>query len=318
MRRFLLVANFIFISFLCAAQQFIPGKVIGRIPEWDSPKLYQIQVGAYRVTRNADDAYYRLIIGGMNPSRESYLDLTRVVLKGIPANEVMHYLIKMKMSGFNEVFIREDPRGMTISEKWEINSPDSEYSSFEFNHDKNYIAVENNYERRARFGEYNISERDIINLDDLGTIKIKSDTETDISFSFIPLDEPEREMDFSAVKAETIPESPELDLLCRTWRTVYCTDEDYIDSLLFISVAGTYFFTFPDGSANSLSQWRWYDEKKEDFEYSHQNWERYGRAKIIELNKNSLELFDPGYSRTVPGFSVADLNYSWVFTTIND
>jgi len=318
MRRFFLIAIFLFISFLCAAQQFIPGKVIGRIPEWDSSKLYQIQVGAFRTSQKADEAHYKLIMGGMIPSRESYLDLTRVMLRGIPANEVTHYLIKMKMSGFSEVIIREDPGIITISEKWEVNSPDREYSSFEFNHDKNYIVVENTHERRARFGAYNIPHRDIINLDALGTIKIKSYNETEISFSFTPINEPDREVDYSAVKAGAIPVSPELDLLSRTWRVVDCTEKEYIDDLIFISSSGTYFFTYPDGSTSRLSQWRWYDEKKEGFEYSHDNWEHYGRVKINELKSESFIFIDPGYSALIPGYSDIDLNLLYELVPANN
>ena len=318
MRRFFLIAIFLFISFLCAAQQFIPGKVIGRIPEWDSSKLYQIQVGAFRTSQKADEAHYKLIMGGMIPSRESYLDLTRVMLRGIPANEVTHYLIKMKMSGFSEVIIREDPGIITISEKWEVNSPDREYSSFEFNHDSNYIVVENINERRVRFGEYNMPQRDIINLVNLGTVKIKNDNETEISFSFSPVDEPEREVDYSAVKAGTIPLSPELDLLSRTWRVVDCTEKEYIGDLIFISSSGTYFFTYPDGSASRLSRWRWYDEKNEEFEYSHDDWECYGRARINELKRESLIFTDPGYLALIPGYSNADLDLLYELTPANN
>jgi len=318
MRRFLLVANFIFISFLCAAQQFLPVKIIGKIPDWDDPKLFQIQVGAYKVSKNADDAYYRLIIGGMTPAKESYLDLTRVMLKGVPANEVMHNLIKMKMSGFNEVIIREDPKGMTISEKWEINSPESEYSSFEFNHDKNYIVVENNYYKLAHFGEYNMPQKDTINLEDLGTIKINSDSKTDVSFSFTLFDNPGAGMNFDAAKADTIPESAELDLLCRTWRVVDCSEKEKIGTIILFSNAGTYFYTFPNGESNTLSRWRWYDNKMEEFEYSHEDWEYYGRVMINELKKDSLKLIDPGYSFSVPGYSMGNLNNYYELVPLYD
>ena len=180
------------------------------------------------------------------------------------------------------------------------------------------IVVENTYERRAYFGEYNIPQRDIIDLENLGTVKIKNDNETDILFSFTPIDEPEREMDFSAVKAETIPESIELDLLCRTWRTVACTEEEHIGSLLFISSAGTYFFTDPEGRSNSLSRWRWYNDEKEEFDYSHDNWVHYGRVEIIDLSLDSLKIFDPGFNSIIPGYSRAGLNIFWEFVPIGN
>ena len=233
MRRFFLTVNFIFICFLCIAQQNFPGKIIGGIPDKNSSKLYQIQVGAFKVSQNTDNAFYRLVIGGLNPAREQYNKLTRVMLKGIPANEVRTYLTKIRQIGFNEVIIREDSAGMTLSEKWEINSPDSAYSSFEFNNDKNYIAVESNDKKLAHFGKYDIPQKDIINLENLGTVKISNDNETGISFSFSPINEPWNESNLTASKAETIPESPELDLFCRTWKVVDVSDKDNIGTIIF-------------------------------------------------------------------------------------
>jgi len=324
MRRMLLMANFLFIAFFCIAQQSIPSKIIGNIPAWNSPKLYQIQVGAYKTTEKTDDAYYKLIIDGMDPSKEKYLDFTRVMLKDIPANKVTEYLKKVKKTGFNEVIIREEPSetiiqgGTSISEKWEISSPDSVFASFEFNRDWNFVAVENGDGKRAVFGEYTIPQDDFIYLKDLGIVTVTGNNEAGVSFTYSPIDEAGKEMDLNAVKAEAIPESPVLDLFCRTWKVVDCTEKENIGLILFNSNAGTYFFTDPDGQSNSLSQWRWYDDKHEEFEYTHDNWEHYGRAQINELTLNSLKLVDPGYNNSVPGYSAAGLNNSWELVPIGN
>lgn len=324
MRRFLLLVCFLFVSFFCIAQQNIPKKIIGEIPVWYSQKLYQIQVGAYKTARNADDAYYKLIVEDMDPVREQYRDLTRVMLKRIPANGMMHFLVKLKLAGFNEVIIREDTSpafivpGGTISEKWEIAAPDSAYTSFEFNRDRNYVVVERSDGKNTHFGEYVIPQKDMIVLDDLGIVSVTHNSERDVSFSFSPMDEAGKEMSYNAVKAEAMAESSELDLFCRTWKVVNCTEESNISRLLFISGAGTYFFTDPDGQSSSLSRWRWYDDRKEEFEYSHDNWEHYGRVRITGLAVNLLEMIDPGYFTAIPGYSSADLNDYWELVPANN
>ncbi|MCL2129856.1 MAG: SPOR domain-containing protein [Treponema sp.] len=295
----------------------MPAKIIGKIPDWDSTKLYEIQAGAFRNIQNADNAYYRLIIEGLNPTKEKYLDFTRVIQKGITAREVMGYLAKIKHAGFNEVIIREDSTRNSIAEKWEITTAGSAFASLEFNHDYNYIAIENNYERSTHFGIYEIPEKNTIKMDDLGIIRIGNNDESGVSFSFSPIDDPETVVNYEAEKAALFTGSPELDLFCRTWRVVNCTDEDYIDCYLFISNAGTYFFKHPSGYSESLSQWRWYDDKREEFEYSHDNWEHYGRAKINELKIESLILYDPGYNSFIPGYSLADMNYHWELVPAN-
>ena len=310
MRRLIIIFNLIFVSIFCFAQQNIPGKIIGRIPDAYSQKTYQIQVGAFKLPANAENVMLRLQKNALNPVSEKYLDFTRVLVKGIPANQTMNFLAVIKQAGFNEVIIREDTVS-AISEKWEIITPGSAYSSFEFNHNRHYIAVENDEINSVHFGEYNMPQKDVISLEKLGTVRINNDSQTGIDFSFSSAEEPGREIRYTAAKAEVMKSSPKLDLLCRTWKVVNCTDSDNIGFSLLISNAGTYFFAEPDGASRSLSGWRWYDEKMDEFEYTHDNWEHYGRAKIIRLTVNSLEVFDPGFSRLVRGYSDGGLNDYW-------
>jgi hypothetical protein len=108
-----------------------------------------------------------------------------------------------------------------------------------------------------------------------------------------------------------------MDLFCRTWRVVNCTEPEYIGNLLFISNAGTYFFTTPDGEANGLSQWRWYGNANKEFEYSHDNWQHYGRVEILDLSINFLNIFDPGFLRIIPGYSSAGANDYWELVPVN-
>ena len=291
----------------------MPGRIIGRIPNNNSTKLYQLQIGAFKFAQNAENAYYKLIIEGFNPVYEKYLDFVRVKITGISADQMPDYLKRIKQAGFNEVIIREDNTRNSISEKWEITTPGSSYSSFEFNQDFNYIAIKNAVaepsEKRVQFGEYTMPARDTINMNNLGTLKIETENDAGVNLSFSPIDEPSTEISLSALKTERMPETAEIDLFCRTWKIVYCDSFDEIGKVIIFSNAGTYFVTTPDGQSNILSQWRWYDDNNKEFEYSHDNWQHYGRAKINELSISSLKFFDPGYYTIIPGYSLGLLNY---------
>jgi hypothetical protein len=94
-----------FLASVCFAQ---PLRVIGRIPSPNSDTLYRIQAGAYRETANAEAAFNRLRNAGLNPVYENHLDLRRVVLAGISARNIPHFLNIIRNAGFSEVWIREE------------------------------------------------------------------------------------------------------------------------------------------------------------------------------------------------------------------
>lgn len=315
MHRFISTFCFLLISSYCFAQQSIPDRIIGRIPDYNSTKIYQIQVGAFKINQNAENAIKKLKNNGIFPVTERYQDFTRVIVKGIKASQVNSYLNNFKKAGFNEVIIREDT-SISISEKWEINSPESDYLSFEFNHDRNYIAVMNDEDLTTYFGSYDMPQHDIIDMEDLGRLKLTDNNDSGVELTFSPIDEPETETNLTAIKSEKYNDSLELDMFCRTWLVVDCTNTETIGCILFISNAGTYFITEPDGEINTMSKWRWYNDSKEEFEYSHNNWAAYGRAKITKLTVNSLELLDPGFLNIVSGYSNAGLNNKWVLIPV--
>ncbi|MDR3166734.1 MAG: septal ring lytic transglycosylase RlpA family protein [Treponema sp.] len=84
-------------------------EVKGGIPPAGTGKLYRIQVGAYKIARNAVDAFDRLKNGGLNPAYEQNGEFYRVVLAGIRAEDVSSIAEKLGAVGFQEVFIREEP-----------------------------------------------------------------------------------------------------------------------------------------------------------------------------------------------------------------
>ena len=106
--RVLLFFNLLFISTLCFAQNNSNLRIIGRVPGAGDNRVYQIQVGAFKVIQNAERVFERLKGASFNPAYERYLDFTRVVVNGIAARDVPLYLQRVQSAGFNEVIIRID------------------------------------------------------------------------------------------------------------------------------------------------------------------------------------------------------------------
>jgi hypothetical protein len=96
---------------LSFAQQNI--NVIGRIPSSEDNRLYQIQVGAFGLAQNAQRAFERLSDALMNPAFENYLNLTRVIVRGIPARDVWQHIDRLQRIGFSEVILRLDTETLT-------------------------------------------------------------------------------------------------------------------------------------------------------------------------------------------------------------
>jgi len=72
-----------------------------------------LQVGSFRVARNAVDAFERLKNAGLNPAYERFtdranVDYFRVVLAGVPGADVQSVAEKLRVSGFWEAIIREE------------------------------------------------------------------------------------------------------------------------------------------------------------------------------------------------------------------
>ena len=105
----------LFISGLGFAQQSPSIKVTGRIPGAQDSNVYQMQVGAFRQTVNAQRAFDRLKNVSLDPVYERHLDLTRVMIVGIAARDVPYYIEKIESAGFTEVFIKIDAGNHTVT-----------------------------------------------------------------------------------------------------------------------------------------------------------------------------------------------------------
>ena len=71
-------------------------------------KIYRLQVGSFKVARNAVEAFDKLKNVGLNPAYERNGEFFRVVLAGIPGSEVQLTAERIGSAGFKEVLIREE------------------------------------------------------------------------------------------------------------------------------------------------------------------------------------------------------------------
>jgi rare lipoprotein A len=71
-------------------------------------KIYRLQVGSYKIAKNAMDSFERLKSAGLNPAYERNGEFYRVVLAGIRGNDVQSVVEKIGAAGFREALIREE------------------------------------------------------------------------------------------------------------------------------------------------------------------------------------------------------------------
>jgi rare lipoprotein A len=91
-----------------AKSSFPPAEIKPGIPLAGTDKRYRLQVGSYKVPRNAVEAFDRLKNVGLNPAYERNGELYRVVLTGIKADDVPAIADKIGQAGFKEALLREE------------------------------------------------------------------------------------------------------------------------------------------------------------------------------------------------------------------
>ncbi|MDR2096811.1 MAG: hypothetical protein LBP76_15010 [Treponema sp.] len=191
----------------------------------------------------------------------------------------------------------------TINTKWNISTAGSEYASIELSGQGGYIVVGNKEKPDVHIGIYQIQDRKTIKLLDLGTMVLESQTGDAIRFSFTGRDGQNIAL-LDAAKAENVAESSRTDLLCRTWRLIRYDGQDTkdtaMDDVFFFSKAGTYLVTYPDREP-ALAGWRWQDAQEKVLQYSWDNFDSYGIARVNILDNQNLQIEDAhGRSSGVP------------------
>jgi rare lipoprotein A len=85
-----------------------PAVILPGIPPAGDGKLYRIQVGSYKVPRNAADAFEKLKKAGLNPAYERNGEFYRVVVSKVRSDEVQAIAGKLGTAGFREALIRAE------------------------------------------------------------------------------------------------------------------------------------------------------------------------------------------------------------------
>jgi len=85
-------------------------KIIPKLPDPQSGKVYRVQVGAFSRVALAQLCFDRLKSAGFTPAFEKNGSLYRVVISGIKAADVSYAAQRLNNAGFREAWIREESR----------------------------------------------------------------------------------------------------------------------------------------------------------------------------------------------------------------
>jgi rare lipoprotein A len=85
-----------------------PALIKPYMPNPNSGKVYRVQVGSYKNTWHAKEAYDRLVTVGFRPAYERYEDYIRVVIPGIRTQDMPAVAVLIGKVGFREALIREE------------------------------------------------------------------------------------------------------------------------------------------------------------------------------------------------------------------
>jgi rare lipoprotein A len=71
-------------------------------------RYYRLQIGSYKVAKNAVEVFDRLAAAGLDPKWERYGELYRIVLSNVRAEDINSISIRLGNAGFKEVMAREE------------------------------------------------------------------------------------------------------------------------------------------------------------------------------------------------------------------
>jgi rare lipoprotein A len=84
-----------------ASAEIIGGPVV-------SGRYYRLQIGSFRVAKNAVDVFDRLKAAGLNPQWEPFENMYRIVISNIRAEDVNSVATSLGGAGFKEALISEE------------------------------------------------------------------------------------------------------------------------------------------------------------------------------------------------------------------
>lgn len=206
----------------------------------------------------------------------------------------------------------------TISAKWNVDGT-SEFKSFEFNKNGNYIVVKKGGSVTGKlaiddgevvlFGTYEILDSETLLLSNFGTIKIANINQDTMDYTVTLEDSEKSVYTISVTKADELASSVKTELLCKTWKLVETDGYEHDDAdgveLLLFSKAGTYLTSLlmPQSDPDTeIAKWKWKDGTETKVFYSWKEtpeWnldnEDEGEVEIVELTENRLvisEMYD--------------------------
>ena len=137
----------------------------------------------------------------------------------------------------------------------------------------------------SEFPGYGYTSSDVMYINDHDNIRIRRPDGTEIDISFA-----------KAAKTQ------DMDFFYRKWKVVNCTQKEFIGDIFHFSNNGTYLISKNDGRSRQ-ARWRWCDDQYEEWEYTHHNWESYGKVKINSLSPDLLVFSSPNYFASIEGYS---------------
>jgi len=85
-----------------------PARIMPMVPDPSNGKKYRLQVGSFKLARNATEAFEKLKGAGLSPAYEKNGELYRVVVPMVPSSELVRVAESMGAVGFVEVLAREE------------------------------------------------------------------------------------------------------------------------------------------------------------------------------------------------------------------
>ena len=85
-----------------------PARITPMVPDPSNGKKYRLQVGSFKLARNATEAFEKLKAAGLSPAYERNGELYRVVVPMVPSADLVRVAESMGAAGFTEVLAREE------------------------------------------------------------------------------------------------------------------------------------------------------------------------------------------------------------------
>ncbi|MDR1143603.1 MAG: SPOR domain-containing protein, partial [Spirochaetaceae bacterium] len=231
-------------------------KVTGSIPVSETGKLYKLQVGAYRLPRNAGNAAAALKRLGFNPGSEQCGSLIRVFIDRVRASQVRSFVDRLANAGFREVIIRE--AGPAVPRD------------------------------RERLSAASGPAVPMPGTDNAGSGSAAVSASGPAAAGVPAVDVPAEPM--GPVKIDL---SRRTELLCRSWRSLTLNGENIRgtgpDNIITFSADGTYSITYLDNHRSDEGLWEWKDDESADVLYTWDNWKSSAVDKILELTETRLK-----------------------------